>query len=88
MAHKLYECNSCGYVIFVAGEQREPDWCPACRSRMSHAGDEHDPPGQDYVCDECAYAFRTPQGANPPYKCASCNRTIPNEPNKRVNHRL
>jgi predicted Zn-ribbon and HTH transcriptional regulator len=88
MTHKLFECNACGYVIFVPEGARDPDWCPQCRSVMSRASDHDGPAGDDHACDECGYAFRTPLGAQPPYKCASCNRTFPSEPNKRVGHKL
>ena len=88
MAHRLFECNACGYCIFVSEDAHAPGWCPVCRSRMSHAADRHDPPGADYTCDACGYAFRLPEGADPPYKCADCNRTFPSEPNKRVRHKL
>ena len=88
MSHRLFECNSCSYKIFVPQDAGEPMWCPYCRGAMYDVEEAEPGPGTEYVCDECGYAFRIAEGTSPAYKCARCNYTFPSTPGRKRDHKL
>ena len=88
MEKKAYECNSCGYTIFVVEDDGKDNACPTCRSNMFRADIPKPDSCAEYACEECGAKFCVPEGAMNPYKCPRCNSTFPATPDRNVKHKL
>lgn len=88
MDGKIFECNSCSYVIQIEAGAAAPQFCPYCRSLMYPGGEAPLADGTDYKCSECGYGFRVPAGGAPPYKCGMCNATFGSTPGRKIEHKL
>lgn len=83
-----YECNSCGYTLFMDAGTRKPSWCPSCRATMYPVDLPAPANCAEHVCEECGVKFRTAPETMAPYKCPSCNQTFPSTPDRRLKHKL
>ncbi len=88
MVMQGYECNSCGYLVFVPEAERKSLWCPNCRATLYATGVPMPENGAGVRCDECGAEFSVPAEARPPYKCIRCNYTFPSTPFRSVRHKL
>lgn len=75
---RAFECKGCSTIIFIKKNQKEPLWCPMCRTSMIEVRVKKEDV-KKYKCPECGYEFFTDKNLIP-YKCPNCNYTfIPTE---------